>query len=136
MVLRLRTAENWTFPGGFWQASIISTSPVLPHPNLSTGCSQSSMPRMRAPRPGLGRCLSKEDTPDLNHILPVLHPALWSLLPMTPRWLMRTETYIVNGGNEQQRQNYDVEDDDEGKNHQHVHRAVKAEGAAGKSREG
>lgn len=54
---------------------------------------------------------------------------------MTPRWWEGTETYIVDGGNEQQRRRDDVEEDDEGKNHQHVHRAVKANGAAGKSRE-
>lgn len=38
---------------------------------------------------------------------------------------------IVNGRNEQECRGHDVEDNDEGKNHQHVHRAVKAKGAAG-----
>lgn len=38
---------------------------------------------------------------------------------------------IVNGRNEQECRGHDVEDNDEGKNHQHVHRAVKAKGAGG-----
>lgn len=44
---------------------------------------------------------------------------------------MTSGTHIVNGGNKQQRHTDDVEDDDAGQNHQHVHRAVKAKGQLG-----
>ena len=68
--------------------------------------------------------LSREDTHRSQSHPPRSPPCR----PVTSGRLTRTGTHIVNGGDEQQSRADDVEDDDEGQNHQHVHRAVEAKG--------
>lgn len=68
--------------------------------------------------------LSREDTHRSQPHPPRSPPCC----PVTSGRLTRTGTHIVNGGDEQQSRTDDVEDDDEGQNHQHVHRAVEAKG--------